>query len=145
MSFKNWKGGVQRIWKWYLPVSISPFFSVKIPTPWFLCQSRDIPMIPNDCSFLKNSGNAFFFFFLFQLIFSLASYVDWAVVFVNETWALRFDPVLIITSSTVDLFFITWYEGGSLFPSVISLWIYFLRYCNDTLGSFSPALSWCVL
>ena len=36
MSFKNWKGRIQRIWKWYLPICISPSLSLKIPLPYFL-------------------------------------------------------------------------------------------------------------
>ena len=67
MSFKNWKGRVLRIWKWYLPVCISPSFSVKIPTSWFLCQSRDILMILNDCSLLKTV----------ETLFYLAKYFSW--------------------------------------------------------------------
>ena len=36
VKFKNWKGRVQRIWKWCLPICVSPSLSVKVPTPWFL-------------------------------------------------------------------------------------------------------------
>ena len=117
MSCKNWKGRVQRIWKWYLPICISPSLSVNNPHSLISLRSclntslqvylkaSSAVIVPSTSFTVKachswKKENALSFDQVEQMLFNFMKQ--------KQTWKSNY--------STVRLFFLVW--SSLNFPSV---------------------------